>query len=150
MDSGAKLKMPNVIRSLTRSTVVNQYLMFCKEENATYLKMQRRNHCHEPESSCPDHCLKFGLSDPNIEDFNETCAHEHTTRYDQCDNISTCINKIEQAIKHESLMFYRKGQQQEIVYDLEQAVRAINQWKAHICEQQIKNVLNKTCLQSLT
>ena len=32
MDSGAKLKMPNVIRTVTRSTMINQYLMFCKEE----------------------------------------------------------------------------------------------------------------------
>lgn len=151
MDSGAKLKMPNVIRTVTRSTMFNYYLMFCKEENVEplgrptlfrilqvreasqqkslcgvlgwtaadgsagfqrlckivddlqelgqddnwskaikkslldgkrYLKTQHRNHCHEPECSCPDHCLKFGLSDPNIADFNETCAHEHTTRCD--------------------------------------------------------------------
>ena len=33
MDSGAKLRMPNVIRTVTRSTMVNQYLNFCKEEN---------------------------------------------------------------------------------------------------------------------
>ena len=97
-----------------------------------YLKTQYRNHCHEPESSCPDHCLKLGLSDPKNADFNETCAHEHTTRCNQCNNISTCINKIEQAIKHESLTFYCKEQQKDIPYDFEQAVRAINQWKAHV------------------
>ncbi len=32
MDSGKKLKMPNMIRTVTRSTMINQYLMFCKEE----------------------------------------------------------------------------------------------------------------------
>ena len=43
-----------------------------------YLKTQYRNHCNESESPCPDHCLKFGLSDPKNADFNETCAHEHS------------------------------------------------------------------------
>lgn len=64
--------------------------------------------------------------------------------------VTTCINKIEQTIKHEGLMFYSKEQQEDIVHDFDQAVRAINQWKAYICGQQIKNVLNKTSLQSLT
>ncbi|CAB4003483.1 Hypothetical predicted protein [Paramuricea clavata] len=162
MDSGATLKMPNVIRTVTRSTMIDQYLMFCKEENVEplgrttlfrilqvreafkqkslcgvdntaadgsagfeklckivddlqelrqddnwskaikkslldgkrYLKTQYRNHCRESESPCPDHCLKFGLSDPKNADLNETCAHEHTTRCNQCDNISTCMNNI--------------------------------------------------------
>ena len=200
MDSGAKLRMPNVIRTVTRSTMVNQYLNFCKEENVEplsratlfrilqvrepsqqkslcgvdntaadgsagferlckivndlqelgqddnwskaikkslldgkrYLKTQYRNHCNESESPCADHCLKFGLSDPKNADFNETCAHEHITRCHQCDSISTRINKIERAIKHEGLTFYSEEQQGDIVYDFEQAVKAVNQWKAHI------------------
>ena len=78
--------------------------------------------------------MKFGLSDPKNVDFNDTCAHEHTARRNQCDNISTCINKIELAIKHEGFTFYRKEQQEDIVYDFEQAVRAINQWKAHVMQ----------------
>ena len=97
-----------------------------------YLKTQYRNHCNESESPCPDHCLKFGLSDPKNADFNETCAHEHITRCHQCDSISTCTNKIERAIKHEGLTFYSEEQQEDIVYDIEQAVKAVNQWKAHI------------------
>ena len=32
MDSGEKLKMPNVIRTVTRSTMINQYLKFFEEE----------------------------------------------------------------------------------------------------------------------
>ena len=134
MDSGAKLRMPNVICTVTRSTMVNHYLNFCKEENVEplsgarlfrilqvreasqqkslcgvdntaadgsagferlckivndlqelgqddnwskaikksllddkrYIKTQYRNHCNESESPCPDHCLKFGLSDPKM------------------------------------------------------------------------------------
>ena len=35
LDSGEKRSMPNVIRTVTRSTMVKQYLQFCKEENVT-------------------------------------------------------------------------------------------------------------------
>jgi uncharacterized protein YggL (DUF469 family) len=164
MDSGAKLKMPNVIRTVTRSTmcgvdntaadgsagfeklckIVDDLQELGQDDNWSkaikkslldgkrYLKTQYRNHCQESESPCPDHCLKFGLSDPKNAELNETCAHEHTTRCNQCDNISTCINKIERAIKHEGLAFYSKEQQEDIVYDFEQAVKAIKQWKAHV------------------
>jgi len=33
LDSGEKIEMPNVVRTVTRSTMVSQYLMFCEEEN---------------------------------------------------------------------------------------------------------------------
>ena len=100
-------------------------------EKSTSHRNQYRNHCNESESPCANHCLKFGLSDPKNADFNETCsAHEHITRCHQCDSISTCINKIERAVKR--LTFYSEEQQEDIVYDFEQAVKTVNQWKAHI------------------
>ena len=32
LDSGEKVAMPNVVRTVTRSTMINQYRQFCKEE----------------------------------------------------------------------------------------------------------------------
>ena len=32
LDSGEKIPMPNVVRTVTRSTMVNQYQSFCEEE----------------------------------------------------------------------------------------------------------------------
>ena len=31
LDSGEKIQMPNVVRTVTRSTMINQYIEFCKE-----------------------------------------------------------------------------------------------------------------------
>ena len=31
LDSGEKIQMPNVVRTVTRSTMINQYFEFCKE-----------------------------------------------------------------------------------------------------------------------
>ena len=33
LDSEEKIEMPNVVRTVTRSTMVSRYLMFCEEEN---------------------------------------------------------------------------------------------------------------------
>ena len=33
LDSGEKIKMPNVVRTVARSTMINQYFEFCKEEH---------------------------------------------------------------------------------------------------------------------
>ena len=146
LSSGEKITMPNVIRKVTRSTMVKQYLQFCEEEQfeplsrstlfrilevreasqqkslsgldntaadgsagfaqllrivdeldqiglaknvadelrralsegKRYLKTQFQSHCQEDESECPNHCRKFGLSDPNDPDFQEQCSHQHT------------------------------------------------------------------------
>lgn len=200
LDNGEELTMPNVVRTVTRSTMVSQYLMFCEEEmvaplsRATlfrilevreasqqrslcgldntaaegsagferiskvvdelqqmgqekswaeemkkciqdgkrYFKTGYRNHCQQDDSPCPDHCVKFGLSDPNDSDLKEQCAHEHTTSCRQCDDITICLDKIEKAIKSEDCKFYSTEQQEDILYDFERATKAISQWKAHI------------------
>ena len=33
LESGEELVMPNIVRTVARCTIVNQYLDFCKEEN---------------------------------------------------------------------------------------------------------------------
>ena len=58
MDSGAKLRMPNVIRTVTRSTMVNQYLNFCKEANveplsrATLFRILQEREASQQKSLC--------------------------------------------------------------------------------------------------
>jgi len=37
MDNGQELLMPNMIRTVTRSTMISQYLMFCEEEQVVPL-----------------------------------------------------------------------------------------------------------------
>ena len=83
------------------------------------------------ESTCPDHCLKFALSDPNDSDLKEQCAHEHTTLCGECDGITIRLDKIEHVIKSKD-KFYSKEQQEDILYDFERFRKAISLWKAHI------------------
>ena len=201
LNSGETITMPNVIRKVTRSTMVRQYLQFCEEEQfeplsrATlfrvlevreasqqkslsgldniaadgsagferldriveelnqigleksiadewrralrdgrrYFKTEYQSHCQDYESQCPDHCRKFGLSDPNDPDFQEQCTHQHTLSCPQCDEIALCLQKIHLIVKDDkSLNFYSQTQQDDLMYDMEKSSNAIVQWKAHI------------------
>ena len=192
--------MPNVIRTVTRSTMISQYLMFCEEEQEVplsratlfrilelreasqqrlicgldntaaegsagferiskivddfqqmsqesswahqmkkslqngkrYFKTGYCNNCQQDESTCPDHCLQFALSDPNDSDLEEQCAHEHTTSCGECDDITIRLDKIEHVIKSKDTKSYRKEQQEDILYDFERSRKAISLWKAHM------------------
>ena len=200
LNNGQEVLMPNVIRTVTRSTMISQYLMFCEEEQVVplsratlfrilevreasqqrslcgldntaaegsagferiskivddlqqmgqekswaqqmkksiqdgkrYFKTGYRNHCQQDDSTCPDHCVKFGLSDPNDSDLKEQCAHEHTTSCGECDDITIRLDMIEHVIKSKDTKFYSKEQQEDILYDFERSRKAISLWKAHI------------------
>ena len=193
--------MPNIIRKVTRATMIRQYLKFCEEEQyeplsraslfrvlevreasqqkslsgldntaadgsaaferlqriveelghigleksladdisrslrdgKKYLKTEYQKNCKDNESSCPDHCRKLGLSDPNDPNFQEKCTHEHTLSCPQCDDITSCLHKLQQTVNDsESLRFYSKEQKEDFLYDIKKASDAIVQWKAHI------------------
>ncbi|CAB4008859.1 Hypothetical predicted protein [Paramuricea clavata] len=98
-----------------------------------YYKTEYQSHCEDDKSQCPDHCRKFGLSDPNDPDFQEHCAHQHLLTCPQCDDITSCLEKVYQIIKAgETLSFYSDEQQDDLLYDVKRASDAIKEWKAHI------------------
>ena len=97
-----------------------------------YFKTEYQSHCQDYESQCPDHCRKFGLSDPNDLDFQEQCTHQHTRSCPQCEEITLCLEKIHLTVKDDkSLNFYSQTQQDDLMYDIEKSSNAIVQWKAH-------------------
>ena len=211
---GGKLVMPNVTRTVTRSTMIAQYLELCQEESfeplsqATlyrilevreasqrkalkgldnvaaeetaafetldkvveelqkagaspewignikerlnqgkkYLKTDYKVHCKEDSSPCADHCRVFGLSDENNEDFKQECEHPHSLHCDSCENLKSVVEKIQTCVKNESqsIYFYGKEHQEDVIYDFLQAKKHIFDWKAHIfCILKIKIQPNK-------
>ena len=61
-----------------------------------YLKTEYQKNCKDNESSCPDYCRTLGLSDLNDPNFQEKCTHEHTLSFPQCDDITSCLHKLQQ------------------------------------------------------
>ena len=97
------------------------------------METEYQKNCKDNESTCPDHCHKLGLSAPNDPNFQENCTHEHTLFCPQCDDITSCLHKLQQTVNDsESLRFYSKEQKEDFLYDIEKASDAIVQWKAHI------------------
>ncbi|CAB4028317.1 Hypothetical predicted protein, partial [Paramuricea clavata] len=163
-----KMEMPNVIRKVTRSTMIKQYLQFCTEENVEplsratlfrildldqigldkleadglrkslvngkkYFKTEYQSHCQDNESKCADHRRKFGLSDPSDPDLQEQCVNQHVLRCPQCDDITTCLQKIRKIVEDgKTLSFYRKDHKDDLLYDIEKASDALDRWKGHI------------------
>ena len=97
-----------------------------------YFKTGYCNNCQQDESTSPDHCLQFALSDPNDSDLEERCAHKHTTSCGECDDITIRLDKIEHVIKSKDTKFYGKEQQEDVLYDFQPSRKAISLWKAHI------------------
>ncbi|KAK3713304.1 hypothetical protein QZH41_000682 [Actinostola sp. cb2023] len=116
-----------------------------------YFKTEYQSHCQDDESQCPDHCRKFGLSDPIDPDFQEHCTHQHTLRCSQCDDIASCLHKIQQIVKVDKTMnFYSKEQQDDLLYDIEKATESIFQWKAHIMRSVNQECAKQDVLTKLT
>ena len=69
---------------------------------------------------------------PKDRDFQERCVHRHTLYCRQCDDIASCLEKMQQIVKDGCLNFYSTEQQADLLYDIEKASDAIVQWKAHI------------------
>jgi hypothetical protein len=201
LSCGEKMEMPNVIRKVTRSTMIKQYLQFCTEENVEplsratlfrildvreasqqkslsgldniaadgsagferlhgivneldqigldkleadglrkslvngkkYFKTEYQSHCQDNESKCADHCRKFGLSDPSDPDFQEQCVNQHVLRCPQCDDITSCLQKIRKIVEDgKTLSFYSKDHKDDLLYDIEKASDALDRWKGHI------------------
>lgn len=200
LDSGETIEMPNVVRTVTRSTMISQYLESCQEEQfeplsqstlykilevreasqrkslqgldntaadgasgfqtverildelekagvsklwcndarralkdgKRYLKTNYRVHCKDDESTCPDHCRKFALSDGCDPDFQEKCSHLHSTICTDCEALKSVLGDIETKIASSSANLYSKKHQEDLLYDFEQAKANIIHWKAHI------------------
>ena len=219
VSNGEKLVMPNVIRTVTRSTIIAQYLQLCQEESfeplsqATvyrilevreasqrkalrgldnvaaegtaafetlervleelqkasantewsvkikerlnqgkrYLKTDYKVHCKEDSSPCADHCRVFALSDESDNAFKQECEHPQNLQCDLCEDLKSVLEEIEICLKNESqsISFYSKEHQEDIVYDFLQAKKYIFDWKAHILRSENQYVAKQDVLRSL-
>ena len=73
-----------IVDEVEKVTMASQWAPTARRslrESKTYLKTDYRLHYKETESTCPDHCRKFALSDPNGNLFLERCTHKHHVTY---------------------------------------------------------------------
>ena len=217
LDGGGKITVPNVIRTVTRSTMIMQNLQHCTEESfepasrstlfrilevreasqqkslsgldnvaaegiasferllsileelnqagadksrvtelgkklndgKRYLKTEFKVNCSVEESECADHCRKFALSDPMDPCFNHQCSHTHNMVCEQCEQLKTTLDEIEESIKNHSSHLYSQEQKHDLLYDFERSKNGILLWKSHALRSVNQESAKQEALQNL-
>ena len=65
----------------------SEYIKQSLQSGKRYLKTEYRDHCQEGDSTCPDHCTKYALSDPYHPDLHKQCQHCDNSSCKQYDDI---------------------------------------------------------------
>lgn len=81
------------------------------------------------QSTVPDHCSVFALSDNANKCWNENCNHLHDQQCDRCELLKTTLSKIRAYIeKYQTNADLRD----RLLYRLQQHIQCIEDWKAHL------------------
>ncbi|CAC5367570.1 unnamed protein product [Mytilus coruscus] len=189
LTSGEIVNVPNLIRSLAPSSLVNQYVQFCDSENVghlgrstmykilndcaasvrrcvegldyyvaeggkafqdletiieklcassekkkelkskllngkRYIKSDFKVHIQN-ENTVPDHCQMFALSDSE-KCFSQSCNTQHKHSCEQCIDLADFLAEISTLTQNGTW-----DNKDSIVFQVENAVEAIKDWKSH-------------------
>ena len=218
LETGEKLAMPNVVRNVTRTTTINQYLQYYEEEAflpistrtlykileireasqrrslqgldniATdgaaafetlekvidelkslgaeskwcaqskttrkgckrYLKTEYHVNCRDgQQSTCPEHCCNFALSDISDDAFKVECNHVHDAVCSNFEFLKNILREMEDQKRNVDIAFYSKDHQEDILYDFVRAKQNILDWKAHILRSCNQEKAKQDLLQNL-
>ncbi len=79
-------------------------------------------------SNVADHCLVYALSDQNEELHSITCCHQHDQSCSSCEDLKNIIKEIKSSLPVAQLS---NEDHDNLTYLIEQAVQAVESWKAH-------------------
>ena len=90
-----------------------------------------RTQVHVTEaSSVADHCTSYALSDPENHHFRHSCSHPHNLPCSSCERLKSVLSSIEAAL-HDKATTLSDEERDDIMYVYQQALQAIQAWKAH-------------------
>ena len=83
--------------------------------------------------------------------LKQECEHPHSLHCDSCENLKSVVEEIQTFVKNESqsISFYGKEHQEDIIYDFLQAKKHIFDWKAHILRSENQDLAKQDVLRSL-
>ena len=84
------------------------------------------------DSTVPDHCRKYALSDPNDKAFQTKCNHQHFNTCDRCDALSSVLHEIDGALAKMSDNNVSIDMKEELEFTVTNAKKHIIAWKAHL------------------
>ena len=98
------------------------------KEGKFYLKTDYKMHLKEVDS-CPHHCCKHALSDPQNDCFSTECNHEHNVQCNRCYKLDQVMDAIKDAISSSNVS---ADELQRLQYEFDIARSDVEAWKAHI------------------
>ena len=87
------------------------------------------NQVNVTSSRVPDHYSKYALNDPTDSSFRGSCDHTHDLLCEQCEELKTVLSDIQAAILNNP--FESENEQDDALHVFQEAVPAIESWKAH-------------------
>ncbi|KAK3712196.1 hypothetical protein QZH41_018426 [Actinostola sp. cb2023] len=96
-----------------------------------YLKSDFKVHVSK-QSTVPDHCPAYALSDPKDKDFQSVCAHNHLDTCDRCASLTSVLDEIGSALQEMSNNNVATDIKEELTFLSAQAKKNIIAWKAHL------------------
>ncbi len=113
---------PETSREIQNDIILMQEINF-------YLKQELKSHI-SLDNECPDHCIKWALSDPKQKKFQEECTHQHRLHCEKCNYINTLKERL---TKHVDKLNPLLGEQyDEYLLDIAVNTKNISEWKGHI------------------
>ena len=98
------------------------------------------------QATIPDHCSAYALSDPKDELLRTDCDHSHDDSCPQCEQIKAAIKELGDAIADAQLS---DDERDDLLYTFNQAVQAIESWKAHQLRSLQQDKAQTSLLESL-
>ena len=80
------------------------------------------------ECNVADHCISYALSDPKQKTLGSACTHPHNEYCSSCEQLNAVIVEVQSSLGRAILCDENRD---DLLYTYEQAVTAINAWKAH-------------------
>ena len=98
------------------------------QSSRNYLKTDYKVHI-SCQSTVPDHCSIFALSDVVNDHWKERCDHAHDQKCYRCELLKLTLSKIRTFIeKHQT----NADLCERFLYRFEQQIQCIDDWKAHL------------------
>ena len=86
---------------------------------------------HVTEASfVADHCTSHALSDPENHHFRHSCSHPRSLACSSCEGLKSVLSSIETAL-HDKATTLSDEERDDMMYAYQQALQAIQAWKAH-------------------
>lgn len=80
-------------------------------------------------STIPDHCIKYSLSDSSKKAFKAACDHLHNETHDRCEDLKALLDEIKSEVEH--TQFSNDDEKDNATYIVRESCNHIDAYKRH-------------------